>query len=138
MVGSTWINHWWQNWFPSKSLIKDVIDHKVHIKEHKEVKEFIKEHIKEFKEVVKDQIKEHKEIVLEGQKQILEVPKFKDAEVNPSSQFGGDPEIVRAMHQRLASLEKTVNQAAPFIKQAERPPVGTQTAKQAKKGNKNT
>ncbi len=121
-----WINHWWQHWFPSKSLIKDVSDQKIHLKEHKELKEFIKDHIKE-----------HKEVLLEGQKLQLEIPKLKDAEVNPGSQFGGDPEMIRAINQRLSSLEKRVNQAAPFIKQTERPPVGAHTAKQATKGNKN-
>jgi hypothetical protein len=124
-----WINHWWQHWFPSKSVIKDVLDQRVH-KVHKEVKEFIKEHIKEL-------IKDHKEVLLEGQKLQLEVPKLKDAEGNPGVQFGGDPEMMRAMSQRLTALEKTVNQAAPFIKQAERPNVGAHTAKQATKGNKN-
>jgi hypothetical protein len=133
-----WINYWWQHWFPSKSRIKDISDTKVVIKEHH--KEFIKEQIKEWIKDHKEWIKE-KELIPEHKVPLLdklqpEVPKLKDAEGIPVASLG-DPEMIRAVSQRLAALERTVNQAAPFIKKAERPPVGTPIAKKATKGSKN-
>ena len=124
-----WINYWWHKWFPQKSILKDSI------KEHKEHKEFIKEH----KEIIKEHkefIKEHKELFFEVQKHVPEIPKLKDAEGDPFKQHVIDPEILRGLHQRLQSLEKNTAKNGPFIKQSERPAVGSKIAKSAGKGRK--
>src|SRR6266478_1632235 len=117
------ITNWWNHWASlQKGLGKEIIDHKIHIKDlikdkdlHKEI---IKEH-KEFKEF--KEFKEHPEkIIKDKDKDIFEG----GGVFNP-----GDPAVhIQNLSQRVASLELAAGQA--FIRPAERPDVGGRVAVQ--------
>lgn len=119
------VDHWWTQFQPPKTLIKDVIDtkgvRKAEVKELEKVrvKEAIKENLKEaIKErPEKPQIKEWKELkekdIVEGGWQELEP---------------GDPEpfmpVLSELAQRLQILEGQVARGQAFIRPEERPDVG--------------
>jgi len=123
------ITNWWNHWASlQKGLGKEIIDHKIHIKDlikdkdlHKEI---IKEH-KEFKEF--KEFKEHPEkIIKDKDKDIFEG----GGVFNP-----GDPAVhIQNLSQRVASLELAAGQA--FIRPAERPDVGGRVAVQKPSGKK--
>jgi hypothetical protein len=107
------VDYWWQQWQQSqKQMIKDIIDSKGLLKEHKEfIKE--KEHkefIKDFKEVPEKLIKEKDKDIFEGGGQ-------------PG--FGGDPAFqIGQLSQRLSRLEAAAAGGQAFIRPEERPEVG--------------
>jgi hypothetical protein len=119
------VDHWWTQFQPPKSLIKDVIDSKGHQKaeikeiEKVRVKEAIKEHIKEaIKErPEKPQFKEWKEI---KEKDIFEGG-FEEIERGDPAPFGP---VLSELAQRLQILEGQVARGQAFIRPEERPDVG--------------
>jgi hypothetical protein len=117
--------NWWNHWASlQKGLGKEIIDHKIHIKDlikdkdlHKEV---IKEHT-EFKE-----FKEHPEKI------IKEKDKEKDILEGGGIFNPGDPAApIQNLAQRVARLEIAAGQA--FIRPEERPDVGGRVAAEKQK-----
>jgi hypothetical protein len=118
------VDYWWQQWQRAhKSVIKDIADNKLIIKEHKEL---IKEH-KEHKELIKEHkelIKEHKELIKEGTKEFKE--KDKDIFEGGGHIPIGDPAFgLDDLSTRVSRLEEQA-QGRSFIQPAERPDVGGQ------------
>lgn len=115
------VDHWWSQFQPPKSVIKDAIDpkglRKAEVKEVPEklrFKENAKEAIKERPE--KPQIKEWKEI------------KEKDVFEGPEEIERGDPQpfapLLSELAQRLQILEGQVARGRAFIRPEQRPDVG--------------
>lgn len=114
------VNYWWNLWFPSKPIIKDVIDHKLHIVEKLRVKEFVKEHDKLLaKEHIKDRVKE---VIKEKDKDIWEGGFVEQID---------DPVILTQLKERLRALEIGAAQRKHFIRAGERPAVEKAAARRA-------
>lgn len=110
------ITKWWNHWASlQKGLGKEIIDHKIHIKEMIKDKDLHKEH-KEFKEV--KEFKELEKFIKEKDKDIFEGGGIFSL---------GDPAAhIQNLSQRVSRLELASGQ--PFIRSAERPDVGGRIA----------
>ena len=114
------VDGWWRHWDATqKRPLKEVIDTKIRIKEHKEF------------------IKEHKELVFEKlQPEKFQKEKDKDKDIFEGGfpGGGGDPAPwpLSELERRLADVETLVSRQA-FIQPQERPAVGAAAREEKKK-----
>lgn len=117
------IDFWWSNW---RTLHKPVI---VDIVTKNKFKEFQLDKVIEknkFKELIKDHPEKlHTKEIKEWKEAAFEVP-------DPFRNIG-DPEILTQLSERLTAMEKQITKIATFIQPSQRPVVGEDMMKDAKK-----
>lgn len=128
------VDYWWRQWerrMNPKSFIKDVIDNQPKLILKERIKEQLKERIKEnIKEIVKDNVPD---------KPLKEKDKDKDIFEGgfPGERF--DPVIrVEEVMQQLANMQQPAEMGQAFIHVDERPDVGSQVVKGARRKKPNS